>query len=218
MNFRQLISFSLAILLGLTSANAYIPKNLGGEGTPGEKTALQVETAVLLREDGTPRCFIGKRPSEYLTAEKLDEFYRQGEIGPAALDTLRECDDGDELYAISVLGNEEISLGMAVPPVGKVWLVSGVIGGATGCVLMVFDKWLSSKDLGLAMRMGQVLITFAGGTGGILVSPLIVSEAVIPVAMVGGFIASLFGGIFISIVGAGFGMTTCDNLYSGQQN
>ena len=115
MNFRQLISFSLAILLGLTSASAYIPEHLGGEGTPEQKSVLQVETAVLFGEDGTPRCLVGKRPSEYLTAEKLDEFYRQGEIDSVALDTLRECGEGD-VYATSVLGSEEISLGMVAFP------------------------------------------------------------------------------------------------------
>ena len=118
MNFRQLVSFFLAILLGLSSVDAYIPKHLGGEGTQEQKSALQVEIAILLREDGTPRCRIGKNPSEYLTAEKLDEFYRQGlDIDSAGLDTLRECDKGDEIYAISVLGSEKISLGMTAPPV-----------------------------------------------------------------------------------------------------
>ena len=71
MTFRQLISFFSATLLGLSLVSAYIPEQLGGEG-------VQVETAILLREDGTPRCRIGMNPSEYLTAEKLDQFYRQG--------------------------------------------------------------------------------------------------------------------------------------------
>ena len=86
-----------------------------------------MESAILLREDGTPRCRIGANPSEYLTAEKLDEFYREAPgIDFADLDALRECDKGDEIYAISVLGNEEINLGMAVG--GNLPLIAKSVG------------------------------------------------------------------------------------------
>ena len=82
MNLRKLISFSLAILLIFTSANAHLPKYLEGEN-------VQAESAVLLNRDGTPRCRIGSTP----------------ELG-----TLRVCDKGDE-RAISTLGIEEANLG-----------------------------------------------------------------------------------------------------------
>ena len=113
MNFRQLISFLSAIFLVLTSV--------------GAQTGVQAESAILLREDGTPRCRIGKNPSEYLTAEKLDKFYRQGlDINSAGLDALRECDQGDELYAISVLESEEIHMS-GVPSLVK-WVMTALTG------------------------------------------------------------------------------------------
>ena len=136
MNFRQLTSFLSATLLGLSSAGAYIPEHLGGEGTQTQKSALQVESAILLREDGTPRCWIGENPSGYLTDEKLDEFYRQGlDIDSAGLNALRECDKSDELYAISTLGSEEISYGAVTPSNVKMLLSVAAIGVAGGCLI-----------------------------------------------------------------------------------
>ena len=192
-NFRQLISFLSAIFLGLSSA-----------GVQAQKSTLQMESAILLREDGTPRCRIGKNPSEYLTAEKLDDS--------AGLDALRECDRGDELYAISVFGSEEISLGVVVPPVAKVWLISTAIGGTTGCALTVFNKWLSSKDVGDATTLGQALITFAGGFGGTVISPMLLSAAIIPENMGGVIIGGVAGGLVLSIFSTGVGIIACDNL------
>ena len=101
-NFRQLISFFSAILLGLSSVSATIPEHLGGKGT-------QVEGVVLLSEDGTPRCRVGKLPSEDLG------------IGLDNLDALEECDESDELYTRTILESEEINLGMAAPP----WFIKG---------------------------------------------------------------------------------------------
>ena len=198
MYFRQLISFLLAILLGLSSAGAYIPEHLREQGTQAQKSVLQVESAILLREDGTPRCRIGVNPSEYLTAEKLDEFYRQGlDIG-----TLRECDQSDELYAISVLGNEEISMGMVAPPGGKgasaIWKVGKAIvlafslGGLIGCSLLLAEgHGKETFFLGLVTVVGlsavgpASLLYFLGYRGG----PILISSSV------------------ISMFGAGYGRT-----------
>ena len=63
---RQFLSLSLAMLLGLTSANAYTL------GPP--QFSEQIEAAVLLNEDGTHRCRIGEAPE---------------------LEDLRECDQND---------------------------------------------------------------------------------------------------------------------------
>ena len=104
MNLRQLISLLSIIFLGLASVNAYIPQHLGGKGTQVQKSNLEMEGAILLREDGTPHCRIGKLLSEDLG------------IGLDNLDALEECDEGDELYARTILESEEKNLGMAAPP------------------------------------------------------------------------------------------------------
>ncbi len=137
MNIRQVISFSLATLLGLTSAGAYVPEHLGGEGLPAQASALQVEAAILLDEGGTPRCRIGEWPSEHLTPKQLGEFYGEGsQLGPAALDQLRECDENDELYAQIALNPEEIQIaGIPSPTKGMLvlFLGAGVINFAYYC-------------------------------------------------------------------------------------
>ena len=170
MYFRQLTSFLSAIFLGLSPVGAYIPEHLGGEGTQTQKTALQVESAILLREDGTPHCWIGENPSESLTAEKLDEFHRQGlDIDSAGLDALRECDKGDEPYAISVLGNEEISAGMAMPPtrviggltISQVIVASSVVGFGIGSFLSSFFG--IGSGLIVCENIGKTTISSEGG-------------------------------------------------------
>ena len=99
---------------------------------------MQVETAILLSRDGTPRCRIGKKPSKYLTAENLGERYRQdSEIDFADLDALRECDESDESYASLFAvdsGTEEIVLGIVLPPnFGKILFMNAAVGAAIGC-------------------------------------------------------------------------------------
>ena len=117
---RQLISIFLATALGLASTHAYLPN--------AEQTEpAHIQAAILLGEDGTPRCRIGDAPE---------------------LDDLRECDEGDELYARMILGDEEISLGAAFPP-GKTFaafLANTVVMSVSGCI---FSNWLdhSNKNL-----------------------------------------------------------------------
>ena len=74
-----------------------------------------------------PRCRIGANPSEYLTAEKLDGFYQQAPgIDFAGHDTLRECDKGDELYAISILRSEDVHMA-GIPSLVK-WAMTALTG------------------------------------------------------------------------------------------
>ncbi len=125
----------------LTSASAYVPKRLGGDGLPATESpsSLRVETAILMDENGTPRCRIGKHPSEYLTAEQLGEFYRE-EAAVATLDALEECDQSDELYARVALQAEEMNLAGAAAPTSLVgglalsWLANLTLGVVGGCV------------------------------------------------------------------------------------
>ena len=130
---RQLISFFLATVLGLTSAHAYLPNAEQTEST-------QIQAAILLNEDGTPRCRIGAAPE---------------------LEDLRECDEGDELYARMILGNEEINLGAALPP-GKAIaavLVNLGIYSMSGCLV---SNWLdrTNKDFKFwATLVGGLAIT-----------------------------------------------------------
>ena len=149
MTFRQLISFFSATLLGLSSVSAYISEHLGG--------GVQVETAILLREDGTPRCWIGMNPSEYLTAEKLDQFYREG----LEIDTLRECDQGDELYAIAAHGSEEISHGVAMPPLSRAVLLNISAGFLGTCLFLKNPTVLNN-----VIMLGSIAL--AGGFSGVI--------------------------------------------------
>ena len=177
---------------------AYIPEHLGGEDTRAKKPALQVESAILLSEDGTPRCRIGKNPSEYLSAEKLDEFRQSGlEIGAGDLDALQECDESDELYARMILGTEEISLGMAAPPgfikgaefvweAGRVAAPVLAIGFFTGCLPVKMDD-LFSVDMSVvsAKGYGIVLMGLVIWAGGIAGSAAIISKIVSDSAIMG---------------------------------
>ena len=174
------------MVLGLTSAAAYVPEHLGGEGTPVQESAPQVETAVLLGEDGTPRCFIGKHPSESLVAENFDF---------TTLDALEECDQSDELYTRTVLGNEEISLGMAAPPAfikgaefaweaGKVALPVFGIGLLSSCLPVGIARWIDlDKWSPFTHALGVLFVgvgsLFGGLIGGVaFVSTLTQAEAV----------------------------------------
>ena len=104
------ISLSLPMLLGLISANAH------GSGQP----PLQVEIAILLNENDTPRCRIGQ----------------YNDVLPAELDTLRECNQSDELYARMVYDTEETSLGMTASPGRMVITTLASVGimGSGGCI------------------------------------------------------------------------------------
>ena len=80
----------------------------------------QIVTAVLLNEDGNPRCKIVQNESGLLSSERFDDFV---ETNPQVkdvlnqLDTLEECDNGDELYAEFVLNPQEISMSGVPRPV-----------------------------------------------------------------------------------------------------
>ena len=127
---RVLLSFLLANLMILTSATAYVPEHL-------QETPVEVETAILLSEDGVPRCWIGKSPGE-----DLSDF-----------DALEECDEDDELYTRTILGTEEIQLGMALIPFS-----GGKLGAlATGTTKMVRARPVFSGTL------LNFLTTFFGG-------------------------------------------------------
>ena len=160
MNLRQLISFFSAILMSLASANATVPSPLGKKDM-AQDSALQVETAILLDEDGTPRCRMGKNPGESL----------------AALETLRECNESDELYTRLILESEEISLGTVAPPsgpVGKVMLVtitsSFALGGIAGCLLKENShKWFTVvAGMVLAGAMPTIFSSYFLGKGATL--------------------------------------------------
>ena len=123
---RSFLAFSLTVLLGLASANAYVAEQ--------PQLPEQIEAAILLNEDGTPRCRVGSAPE---------------------LDTLRECDEDDELYA------EEISLGAAVPS-GKmivVILAQAGIMGVSGCILRNWVE-MAGQDFTFWHALGGALVTY----------------------------------------------------------
>ena len=101
MKLRSFLSLSFAFVLSLTSANAYTL----------EQSPVEIEAAVLLNDDGTPRCWVGQAPE---------------------LDDLRECDESD------VPEGGEINLGAVALPSGamtKAWLASAAVGSIAGCAL-----------------------------------------------------------------------------------
>ena len=180
MNLRQLISFLSIIFLGLASVGAYIPEHLGGKGTRVQKSNLQMEGAILLRENGTPHCRIGKLPSENLG------------IGLENLDALEECDEGDELYARTILESEEISLGMAAPPgfikgaefvweAGRLAVPMLAIGFLSSCLAVKVDNLLSidlsDRNLPASQFFGAMIIAGTITVGGIFGGLALVQKA-----------------------------------------
>ena len=200
MILRQLISFFLAMLMALTSANAYVSQRLGGKNTLGQESVLQAENVILLNENGTPRCFVGERPGEYLMAEQLD------------VDTLRECDEDDELYARIIFGAEEISLGVAPAPtaaLGKALAISTALGFGTSCGIISLAYWLfpNTHVSNGIVEFGFTVVFLAGGISGGLLLP-----AMITGKMAAGYEA---GGVLASIVGGGLGLAICGKLQAG---
>ena len=148
---RQFLHFSLAMLLSLASANAYTLEQ--------PQLPEQIEAAILLNEDGTPRCRIG-------SAAELD----------ASLDSLRECDERDELYARTIFDTEEISLGIAAPLPLKISAVLFNIGtmGLSGCLVGSFFDLPEKKGL-------QFWIPWLGGmVVGLVPTSLIVRNILVP--------------------------------------
>ena len=111
--WRQFLSLSLGLLLGLTSTNASMAEL---PQLPG-----QIETAILLNEDGTPHCRIGSAP----------------ELG-----TLRECEKGDER---ATFGTEEIHMS-GVHPV--MWIMGSVMGVLAFSVYKYLTSLSSKTSIG----------------------------------------------------------------------
>ena len=182
MNLRQLISFLSIIFLGLASVSAYIPEHLGGKDPRVQKSNLEMEGAILLREDGTPHCRIGKLPSEDLN------------IGVDNLDALEECDEGDELYARTILESEEINLGMAAPPgfikgaefvweAGRLAVPMLAIGFLSSCLSTKVDNLLSidlsDRNLPASQFFGAMIIAGTITVGGIFGGLALVQKAAV---------------------------------------
>ena len=104
-----------------------------------EQLPEQIEAAILLNEDGTHRCRIGQAPE---------------------LDSLRECDESDELYARTILDAEDISLGIALSPGRVIGVGLAEIGimGVSGCI---FNHW---ADIHNKSFVNSILLTFFGIT------------------------------------------------------
>ena len=182
---RQFLHFSLAMLLSLASANAYTLEQ--------PPLPEQIEAAILLNEDGTPRCRIG-------SAAELD----------ASLDSLRECDERDELYARTLFDTEEISLGAAAPAsfdAGmKVILVSASVAIAASCTVVGLNDWMDMDPprTPLFKFIGGVLILSTVGIGGGFVLP-----ATIAIKIAAGAGALEATGIISTLLGASSGLFLC---------
>ncbi len=171
---RQFIAFSLSLLLSLTSANAYVSQNLEGK-------KLQVESIILLNEDGTPRCRMGE------------------EVDHEAATNLRECDESDELFAGV---GEEIRYGALSPSViGKTLLVSAAIGTATSCLTIEMMKSFDWKNdihiFGAGIFLA--LIPLAGFAGMIAATDYVAGAYIVaPVfTPIGSFLFGAGGGTFL---------------------
>ena len=178
---RQFLCFSLAMLLSLASANAYTLEQ--------PQLPEQIKAAILLNEDGTPRCRIGSA---------------------AELDTLRECDERDELYARTIFDTEEISLGAAAPAsfgTGmKVILVSASVAFAASCAVVGLNDWMDmdpSRTSPLKF-IGGILILLTVGIGGGFVLP---GAIAIKIATGAGVLETT--GIISTLLGASSGLFLC---------
>ena len=194
MQLRQFLSSSLAILLGFTSANAYVPH------TPQlRESVLQAEIAILLNEDGTPRCRMGENPSEYFTTEEFD--------------ALRECDEDDKLYVRAGLETEEISLGMAGSPRSngkdlKAFLVPIAWAAPSACAIVGLNRWLDVEHGDSdAKKAGRVLTVGIIGLFGLWLFP----AAALSVLKLDG--AELVLGPLFGAIGAGPALLVCDKVF-----
>ncbi len=119
----QSLKLSLCLLfagmIGLASANA------------------SVAAAVLLDEQGVPRCKIEGEHGDYLSADRFAEFVENDPAAAAALDeinALRECGDQDVAYAGIVLAPEEIEAAAVTPFArGVIMTTIGVFIALTEC-------------------------------------------------------------------------------------
>ena len=122
-------------------------------------------------------------------------------MAAAKLDALRECDEGDELYARMILGDEEISYGAAIPPTAKVLLISAAIGETIGCVLSPLIK----SDNSVAVFLGTASLFVAVGIGGAILAPSVVVSLSITE-----WVSALISFTYIS--GLGSGMLVCNKI------
>ena len=185
---RQFLHFSLAMLLSLASANAYTLEQ--------PPLPEQIEAAILLNEDGTPRCRIG-------SAAELD----------ASLDSLRECDERDELYARTIFDTEEISLGAAAPAsfyTGmKVILVSASVAIATSCIVVGLNDRMDmnpSRTSFLKFLGGNLILATVGIVGGFVL------PGAIAIKIAAGSGALEATGIISAIWGVGTGLLICSGV------
>ncbi len=181
---RQFLCFSLAMILSFTSTNAYTLEQ--------PQLPEQIEAAILLNEDGTPRCRIGSA---------------------AELDTLRECDERDELYARTIFDTEEISLGAAAPAsfyTGmKVILVSASVAIATSCIVVGLNDWIDmnpSRTSFLKFLGGNLILATVGIVGGFVL------PATIAIKIAAGSRALEATGIISAIWGVGTGFLICSGV------
>ena len=183
------LSFLVLPAFIFTQIHAYVPAHLGGEGAQTSESALQVQSAVLLNEDGTPRCRIGDLGEPFI----------------ADLDALRECDKNDELHTLAALGDEEISYGTAVPPAVKVLFISAGVGAAIGClgsswaVIMSIGK---EEESNFSMGVFAISSVVAGAIG--VLAPMAIATEM------GLHSAVAIGGILASVAGFGPGAVICD--------
>ena len=197
MVLRQLIAFFLATLMAFTSANAYVAEHLREESTPAQESLLQMQSAVLLNENGTPRCFIGQWPNEYFNAEKLGEL--NSHIDLNTFNDLGECDENDEFYARSILTAEEISYGVVMPPVpdtGRAIIAGVTLGGMGGCLFRALNPLWDSFG-GIVISIPLMMAAFFG-------APFVV----------GSFLGNAAGEIafLASVPGNGVGAIVCDKI------
>ena len=202
-------SLSVLVLLAfsLTQVRAHVSANLGGEGMrTQESRALQVQSAVLLEEDGTPRCLIGADPGKYLTAEQLEDFYAtNSSINPDTFDSLRECDEGDELNSIArLLGNEDISFGI------KALFISASIGAAVGCSSVGLGDFLNINKNSSTAVVAIFSLSLAASTVTVLAFPAFTA------AKMGLVDATAIGSPLAFIIGAGSGLFLCYKELSGR--
>ncbi len=178
---RQFLCFSLAMLLSLASANAYTLEQ--------PQLPEQIEAAILLNEDGTPRCRIG-------SAAELD----------ASLDSLRECDERDELYARTIFGDEDINFAMAVGPekIGEmvgVMIGTGIIATVFTCALFPLSNYLLFDEPVPNHPIVPVLVAV------ILAKPLPLTS----IAFIGGILNAM-PTLAVGSIGATLGMKLCGDI------
>ena len=119
--------------------------------------ASQIVAAVLLNEDGSPRCKIVQEEHDVFSSERFDDFVEtnaQAEDALDELDALRECDSGDELYAEFVLNPQEISIaGVPSPSSGS--LLGKIVMGSLSFLAIDGIIMRGEGIINKLVRLGQ---------------------------------------------------------------